>query len=73
MTTEAQPIEHAASAGFMAESLARMFHETYEKLAPEYGYETRRESAKPWANVPDQNKRLMIAVCAEILRHFKAQ
>lgn len=50
-----------------AENLARRFHETYERLAPQFGYETRRESAKPWEEVPEQNRNLMIAVCAEIL------
>lgn len=50
-----------------ARELAQRFHETYERLAPSFGYETRKESAKPWSEVPDQNKRLMIAVCAEIL------
>lgn len=50
-----------------AEALAQRFHETYERLAPSFGYETREASAKPWADVPDQNKRLMIAVCGEIL------
>jgi len=50
-----------------AESLAKAFHETYERLAPSYGYETRKESAKPWSEVPEKNKRLMIAVCSEIL------
>lgn len=50
------------------EPLAREFHETYEKLAPDFGYETREASAKPWEDVPEQNKDLMIAVCREILR-----
>jgi len=50
-----------------AEALAQKFHETYERLAPEFGYKTREESAKPWAEVPEQNKKLMIAVCAVIL------
>lgn len=50
-----------------AEKLAAAFHETYERLAPDFGYKTREDSAKPWAEVPEQNKRLMIAVCAEIL------
>jgi hypothetical protein len=50
-----------------AEDLARRFHETYERLAPQHGYETREASAKPWEQVPDTNKRLMIAVCAELL------
>jgi uncharacterized Zn finger protein (UPF0148 family) len=56
------------SEGIMtAEQLARKFHETYERLAPEHGYETRKESARPWSEVPAKNKALMVAVCAEIL------
>ena len=51
----------------IAEDLARCFHETYELLAPSFGYETRKESAKPWEEVPDKNKRLMIAVCETLL------
>jgi hypothetical protein len=50
-----------------AEELARKFHETYERLAPQYGYETRKASAVLWENVPSNNKNFMIAVCAEIL------
>lgn len=46
-----------------AEMLAVKFHALYEQLAPE----TRRESAKPWAEVPEQNRALMIAVCEHIL------
>jgi hypothetical protein len=49
------------------EALARLFHETYERLAPEHGYETREASAKPWEQVPDNNRALMIAVCRHIL------
>ena len=50
-----------------AEALAQRFHETYERLAPQYGYETRKESAVEWEDVPTNNKNLMIAVCSEIL------
>jgi len=50
-----------------AEDLARLFHETYERLAPDFGYETREASRTAWELVPDNNKRLMIAVCAELL------
>jgi hypothetical protein len=50
------------------EELARRFHETYERLAPSFGYETRSESAVPWDAVPEKNRRLMVAVCAELLR-----
>lgn len=49
------------------EDLAKRFHESYERLAPSFGYSTRKESAKPWSEVPEQNRNLMIAVCAEFL------
>lgn len=49
------------------EQLARLFHETYERLAPQFSYETRKASAKPWDEVPRNNRQLMIAVCKEIL------
>lgn len=53
------------------EVLARFFHEAYERLAPIYGYETRRESAVPWEDVPEQNRLLMTAVCAEVGQLFR--
>lgn len=46
--------------------IARLFHETYERLAPSFGYETRKASAVPWDDVPESNRRLMIAVAAEV-------
>lgn len=49
------------------EWIARSFHETYERLAPEYNYETRRASAVPWENVPVQNRDLMRAVVDDLL------
>ena len=51
-----------------AEQLAKRFHETYERLAPAFGYKTRRASAVPWEEVPEPNRQLMIAVAAELLR-----
>lgn len=48
------------------EGLARLFHETYERLAPQFGYKTREASAVPWEDVPDSNKRLMVAVAGEV-------
>jgi hypothetical protein len=53
-----------------AESVARLFHETYERLAPYYNYETRKETQKPWEQVPEPNKRLMIAVATEVLSYL---
>lgn len=50
-----------------AEKLAKEFHETYERLAPEFGYETRKETRVKWEDLPENNKRLMVAVCGELL------
>lgn len=50
-----------------AGELAQLFHETYERMAPQFGYETREASAKPWSEVPKQNRALMVATCAHIL------
>ena len=50
----------------MSEELAKKFHEIYERLAPDFGYSTRKASAVPWEDVPEANKKLMIAVCSEI-------
>lgn len=55
------------------EALARQFHEMYERLAPEYGYETRPESAVPWEDVPENNRALMQAVVAEVLRQIRVE
>ena len=54
------------------ERLAHLFHETYERLAPSFGYATRNETAIPWLDIPEDNpnKRLMIAVAAEVLKHL---
>lgn len=49
------------------EELAQYFHDTYERLAPEFGYKTRDESAVPWDKVPENNRKLMIAVCTSVL------
>jgi hypothetical protein len=59
----------AARSGSQAdpETTARRFHEAYERLAPSFGYETRRESAVPWEDVPEANRRLMIAVASEVM------
>lgn len=46
----------------IGERIAARFHEVYELLAPDHGYETRSASAVPWADVPEPNRSLMIAV-----------
>lgn len=53
------------------EALAQLFHETYETLAPEFGYKTREASAVPWADVPRTNKRLMVCVAGRVLEKLE--
>jgi hypothetical protein len=50
-----------------SEDVARRFHETYERLAPELGYKTREASAVPWEDVPERNRLLMIRTVEDAL------
>lgn len=53
-----------------AERIAREFHDTYERMAPGFGYQTRFPSYS-WEMVPENNRDLMIAVVrALISRHI---
>jgi len=54
-------------AHWLPEKIAQAFHEAYERLAPQFGYETREASAVAWENVPAQNKALMTATVAALL------
>lgn len=63
----AEMAEWAARENARPELVARAFHEAYEELAPSFGYETRRESAKPWTEVPERNRNLMVAVVKRLL------
>lgn len=51
-------------------ALARKFHEAYERLAPQFGYETRQETRA--FDPKSANGRLMVAVCAELLEKDEA-
>ena len=50
---------------------ACLFHATYERLAPSFGYETRKETREFDPESP--NGKLMIAVCREVLSHALAE
>ncbi len=45
--------------------LATLFHEIYERRAPEFGYETRKETRA--FDPSTANGRLMVAVCGDVL------
>jgi hypothetical protein len=49
--------------------LATLFHNIYERRAPEFGYTTRPETRQFDPTTP--NGRLMVAVCGEILQTLK--
>jgi len=57
----------------MSEALqmAMIFHETYERLAPQFGYETRKETKEFDKDSP--NGKLMIAVCEEVLNWIDSE
>lgn len=55
------------------EQLAQRFHEAYERLAPQFGYQTRPESAVPWEDVPEANRALMVAVATEVLASLSTE
>lgn len=48
--------------------LAIMFHHTYEKFAPDVGYDTRKETRIFDPQSP--NGKLMLKVCEEIKKHY---
>ena len=52
-----------------ADFVARCFHAEYERLAPQFSYKTRPDSAVAWDNVPETNKRLMRSVVASLIQH----
>lgn len=54
-----------------AENVARIFHDTYERLAPEFGYTTRLETRRFDPSSP--NGKLMIAVSVEVAKSIAPQ
>lgn len=50
--------------------LAILFHETYERLAPSFGYETRPDTKA--FDPESKNGKLMVATCSAIQQHLAA-
>ena len=55
----------------MSGQITRQFHDVYERLALQFGYET-REDTKVF-DPQSQNGRLMIAVCAEVIGEIERE
>jgi hypothetical protein len=53
-------------------AVARSFHDHYERLAPDFAYETREASAVAWVDLPANNARLMVATASEVLAELRA-
>lgn len=53
--------------GKTAEQIAREFHRAYEAAAPRFGYETRRDTRRPWSKVPKANRDLMCETVRDLL------
>ncbi len=48
-------------------AIAKAFHETYERLAPEFGWETQEVYQVPWDKLPLVQRWLMIGVVDHLL------
>lgn len=59
------------SRGMDALHLATLFHDTYERLAPDFGYETRPETRR--FDIDSPNAKLMVAVCGVILEELRKE
>lgn len=61
----------APAFGRDAVQVARFFHDTYEELAPSFGYDTRPETKVAWDDLPAENRKLMIATTIVVLARMR--
>ena len=52
----------------LIEKIARAFHDAYEEIAPQAGWETQERSRKPWEDVPEANRRVMLLTVEALLK-----
>ena len=50
-----------------ADHIARRFHDLYEELASEHGYETREDTRVDYDDLPVENRGLMISVVGRLI------
>jgi hypothetical protein len=55
-----------------AEWLARLFHAAYEKHARVEGWRTKQTCQTSFDELPEANRRTMLATCADVLAHLKS-
>lgn len=71
-TTDAEVremVERDIPSADAVEDVARLFHDTYEKMAPGFGYVTREETRV--FDPESSNGRLMIAVCEQVITAYR--
>lgn len=57
--------------GPTATELARYFHDTHERLAPRFRCEPMEQDPVPWEEVPENNRKLMIATCERVIKWLR--
>ena len=53
--------------------LAVLFHSTYERLAPAFGWRTKKGCNVPFEQLPQRNQALMNATCQTVLSALQEQ
>jgi len=61
------PAREHADTVLEPEKLARIFHYTYERLAPTFNWETQRSCRTDWEQLPASNRALMVAVAIDVV------
>ena len=52
------------------QELAADFHDTYEYLAPSFGYHTREQSRVAWSDLPTNLQNLMVATVEAVVNRL---
>lgn len=53
--------------GTRSRTVAKILHDTFDKHVAEFGETQRVSAARPWANIPEKERNLWIAVVHELL------
>lgn len=67
------PILPLAQVALKSEDIARVFHEAYERLAPDYAWDTNDSTRVPFDELPSENRELMIHTVSEVMVTWMAE